>query len=268
MFATLAADEVQVTFRETAALDQSAIGAAADLLSEEERTRCARFMFARDRRDFAIAHALLRQTLSRHHPIPPREWTFVPEPHGKPRISADLTTAADLHFNIAHTHGLVACAVSRGADVGIDVEEIERRSDPLEIASRYFSVIETEDLKRCAPDDRFERFTEIWTLKEAYIKAIGKGLSLPLDEFAFRFEDPSALRFTAATCEATAWSFALFAPTHGHRMAVAARRVGTQVRPRIILQSDAVGRLDDGAPPVRLLPGQRARRRAGHRRHR
>jgi len=147
MFATLAADEVQVTFRETAALDQSAIGAAADLLSEEERTRCARFMFARDRRDFAIAHALLRQTLSRHHPIPPREWTFVPEPHGKPRISADLTTAADLHFNIAHTHGLVACAVSRGADVGIDVEEIERRSDPLEIASRYFSVIETEDLK-------------------------------------------------------------------------------------------------------------------------
>lgn len=246
-----APEDVCVSFCATAALDEPVVVASFGLLSPEEQARCERFVFARDRRDFAIAHALLRRTLSRYYPIAPRDWVFVSEPGGKPRVSDDFAASAQLQFNLAHTNGLVACAVSCSAEVGVDVEAIDRRTDPIEIARRYFSAAEADDLERCAPADRLERFFEIWTLKEAYIKTIGTGLSLPLDEFAFRFDGHSALRLDVAPQHAASCSFALFAPSQRHRMAVAARIVSTAAPPRIVACPDDPVHPDSDAGAIR-----------------
>jgi len=249
----MAAEEVRVTFRATAALDEATIAALFDVLSDEERARCKRFVFPRDRRDFVVAHALLRHTLSRYHPIPPRDWVFVSEAGGKPRLSGDCTGPARLQFNLAHTDGLVACAVSRTAEVGVDVEAFDCRTEPLEIARRYFSAAEAEHLRRCAPADRPGRFVEIWTLKEAYIKAIGKGLSLPLDDFAFGFDGLSTLWFTRTVSDA-AWSFALFAPTERHRLAVAARTARVDGGPAVVVCALAPAHADADADAITIQP--------------
>jgi 4'-phosphopantetheinyl transferase len=227
-------NDVRVNFCVTADLDESALEAALAVLSSSERARCARFVFARHRRDFAIAHALLRQTLSCQYAIAPDEWEFVADAGGKPMLSADLAAAAGLRFNLAHTEGLVACAVSRIGDVGVDVEALRHHRDELGIARRYFSPAEAADLEHCAPADRPVRFIELWTLKEAYIKAVGAGLLLPLDGFTFRFDGASALRFVLDSRDPAVWSFGLFTPSERHRLAVAVRCATSAAPVRIL----------------------------------
>ena len=234
--------DVHVSFCLTSRLEREAIAIAHELLSDDERARCARFVFAHDRRDFAVAHALLRQSLSSWHSIRAHAWTFDTDSNGKPRLSRELAEATQLRFNLAHTHGLVACAISRVADVGVDVEVIGRQVDPLEIAERFFSAGEAGDLACCAPPEQLARFIEIWTLKEAYVKAVGSGLSMRLDEFGFRFDDTSALRFECQSRFDGAWSFALYTPSDRHRLAVAAWRAESVAPPRIAVFPSA---LDD-----------------------
>lgn len=216
--------DVRITYCLTAQLDDRVVRAAVDELSLDERRRCERLAHARDRRDFAAAHALLRRSLSACGDRAPHEWTFTAAARGKPALPADAAERTRLSFNLAHTDGLVACCVARDADVGIDVEAIDRRVDPRRLAARFFSRAEVAELERCPEPLRHIRFIEIWTLKEAYVKALGEGLSHPLDRFAFLFEDPSSLQFqTEQASPNSRWSFALFAPTERHRMAVAVR---------------------------------------------
>jgi 4'-phosphopantetheinyl transferase len=234
------ARDVLVRYRLTYQLTEEAIADARDVLAPDERARCDRFRFPGDRRDFAIAHALLRRTLSTYSEEPPSGWTFVRGEHGKPSIASRHGDAADLAFNIAHTHGLVACAVALGTDIGVDVENIRFDVDGRELARHYFSAMETEWLDACDDGEHAIRFAELWTLKEAFIKAIAIGLSHPLNTFGFRFEGTSALHFSPPPdMDAAAWQFALFAPSPDHRMAVAIRRgIG---RRQAIARDDAAG---------------------------
>jgi 4'-phosphopantetheinyl transferase len=125
-------------------------------------------------------------------------------------------------FNLSHTHGLVACAVARGTSLGIDVERVDRLTAGPEIAARYFAPLEIRMLDGQPPDDYASRFIELWTLKEAYIKAIGTGLAHPLDSFAFVFEGSSGLQFAAPPgIAASDWQFLLAVPAMNHRMAIA-----------------------------------------------
>jgi len=226
--------DLHVSYCLTGALDEGAISAALNQLSPEERARHARFRFARDRRDFAVAHALLRRALSARFQLPPHDWTFVSGTHGKPRLDANLAARTHLSFNLAHTDGLVACIVTHDADVGIDVEAIDRNTDALELARHYFSPSEIADLEQSAPDTRQVRFIEIWTLKEAFVKAVGDGLSCPLDTFGFVFDGPASLRFRATDAvESASWCFALFAPSDRHRLAVAVRDPSRSARPHL-----------------------------------
>jgi 4'-phosphopantetheinyl transferase len=176
----------------------------------------------RDRAAYVAAHALLRQVLSTYDSIPPSAWTFDIRAEGKPVLSGRHPT--DLSFNLSHTCGLVACVACRTRDVGIDVESIDPRVEALEIASRFFSESELAGLRTSVESERPARFAEIWTLKEAYVKATGAGLSTPLHTYAFGYEGATALRFAPAVGEHADWQFALFAPTSDHRMSVAARR--------------------------------------------
>lgn len=204
------------------------VDAAVALLSAEERSRFSRFVNAADRRDYAAAHALLRSALSMHGGSAPHEWSFEPGPDGKPRLAIPLPGPAELTFNLAHTRGLVACAVANGADVGIDVEPIDRGVDALLLADRYFSPEEVESLQACAETIRSTRFVELWVLKEAYLKATGEGLSDALDAVSLRFEGTSAIRLkpSRAGDSAACW-LGLFEPRAGYRLALAVRSTGT-----------------------------------------
>jgi 4'-phosphopantetheinyl transferase len=220
----LAPDHVHIWYHLTEGLDETGEARAVAILSDSERARGQRFVFARDRRDFAAAHALTRRALSRYGDLAPERWRFQEGANGKPSLAAAGGTPP-LTFNLSHTHGLVACAIAPGADVGIDVERVDRQVGAEQIATRFFSPAERADLARCPAGERARRFFELWTLKEAYIKAIGQGLAHPLNTFGFGLNEAGSIAFVPPSdVNMTAWQFALFAPTELHAMAVAVRR--------------------------------------------
>ncbi len=145
---------------------------------------------------------MLSRMLSRFAEVSPAEWRFVAGPFGKPAISypADY---ADLQFNISHTRGLAACAVALNCPVGVDVEAITRQTDCAMLAQTVFSARELAAWRATAPDLQQRDFFRYWTLKEAYIKACGLGLSLPLDSFTFtlREDGPPTLAIHAPSQE-------------------------------------------------------------------
>ena len=167
------------------------------LLSTDERERHQRFRFARHRHDFLVAHALVRKTLSHYAPVEPHDWRFVFNQHQRPEI-ANRRLRETLHFNLSHTHGLIAVAVAVQREVGVDVESFARRRINLDVAHRYFASSETEALFSLPEDQRERRFLRLWTLKESYIKARGMGLALPLGQFAFAdVDDTPRIAFSA-----------------------------------------------------------------------
>src|SRR5437773_12459866 len=113
---------IRIPYCVTAQLDEGAVRVAVAQLSTDERRQCERLVRERDRRDFAVAHALLRRSLSACGDRAPHEWTFTPGPRGKPQLPGVAGARDRLSFNLAHTDGLVACGVTRDADIGIDVE--------------------------------------------------------------------------------------------------------------------------------------------------
>jgi len=211
---------VHVFYQATDAVDEAA---ALAVLSDNERLRHSQFVFDRDRRDYAAAHALLRWSLSRYAPVAPEAWQFRNGPNGKPLIAGDYG-GLPLAFNLSHTHGLVACAIAAHADVGVDVDSVTRAVDE-SVSRRFFAATEQAEIGRAStPRERAERFFELWTLKEAYIKAIGLGLSHPLSTIVFEVRVDHSVTFTApADVDPARWRFIVFAPREDHRLAVAAR---------------------------------------------
>jgi len=215
--------DVRIHYRAVDASDAAAEASARRVLSSDEQERAARFVFARDRAAYVAAHALLRNALSAYEDVSPDAWTFAQNGRDKPALAA-RHAGAGLTFNLAHTEGLVACAIGRGLDVGIDVERLREDVPALELASRFFSPAEVAGLAAGAGSARARRFIELWTLKESYVKAIGQGLSHPLDGFGFALSGSSGLRFEApAGVDAGHWQFVLYAPSARHRLALAVR---------------------------------------------
>ncbi len=198
------------------------------LLNQEEQSRRARFKFARHRHEFLVSRALVRTTLSRYVPAPPKSWEFATNSYGRPEIVAPLGPRT-LRFNLSHTRGLAAVAVCWEHDLGVDVETTERSNATTAIARRFFSPAEVADLEQLALDEQRRTFFHYWTLKEAYIKARGMGLAIPLEHFSFKLSahEPVRISFAAALqddpCQ---WQFEQFSPTPQHRLAIALRRTG------------------------------------------
>src|SRR5262249_29379167 len=151
----------------------------AALLCEEERERCARILHEETQHQCLVTRALVRTTLSRYAEVAPASWRFDANEYGRPALARGQC-GLDLRFNLSHAHGLVACAVALGRAVGIDVEWNRRPPSMLEDVDQFFSPTELGDLAALPPAARVERFFQVWTLKESYIKAHGKGLSMPL----------------------------------------------------------------------------------------
>jgi 4'-phosphopantetheinyl transferase len=196
-------------------------------LDDDERTRAARFVYERDRHQFIAAHALLRTLLQHVAGRPAIEWRFTVGSHGKPALHPDHQLGR-LEFNISHTRGAVACAMTLDHAIGVDIEDIERPGRLIEIADAYFAPDELTILRATPGAEQRALFLRLWTLKEAYIKAHGDGLSLPLDRFAFSLS-PLRIAFAAGSGEdPAAWQFSTLSPTPTHILSVAIRHRGTE----------------------------------------
>jgi 4'-phosphopantetheinyl transferase len=215
-----------------------------DVLSPEERERMQRFVFERDRLSYMAAHGLARLALSTFVPVAPEAWDFQYDANGKPEI-ADST----LCFNISHTHGLVACVITTEIDCGIDVERLNRPTDFHSLAGRVLSPAERAALFGATEAAQPERFFSYWTLKEAYVKARGCGISIPLDQCSF---EP---RVTLVDDDPNDWQFERWSPTAQHVLAVALRSGG---RRRRIVRHQSLTR-SASAPPRDLQDRRTAR---------
>lgn len=197
-----------------------------DILSPAERERMRRFYFERDRLAFLAARGLVRTALSWCVPsVPPGVWEFAYTERGRPEVAAPDVRPV-LRFNISHTRGLVACLLTAHIDCGVDVEKLDRVADFLRLAHKVLSAAEYESLLAAPAHARHELFFGYWTLKEAYVKARGCGISMPLDKCAFEFR-PDGIRPAfdpSLDDDGAGWQFAQWSPTEEHLLAVALRR--------------------------------------------
>ena len=170
----------------------------------------ARFRFDKHRHTYLVSHALLRGALSQIVDITPDQWEFRVNAFGKPCI-ANPSPSYDIRFNLSHTTGMAVLAVAMNRELGVDVEHLGRLETNTDIAERFFAPEEVAELLAQPQDTQSMRFMQYWTLKESYIKAIGMGLSCPLDSFAFLpgtpVDAPALLRVDDPTLSQTKWQF-------------------------------------------------------------
>jgi len=175
---------------------------------------------------------MVRRVLSSYLDRPPEWWEFETNRHGRPEIS-NAGVPPGLRFNLSHTRGFVAIIVHDEIDAGVDVERTDRVRNLRGLAKRVFAEPERDELLALDPLALEERFYQLWTMKEAFIKAKGKGLAIPLD--AFWFEGDAESEFTLRCREDVdedpgSWSFTLHKPTPAHVLATACRS-GSNARP-------------------------------------
>ncbi|MCW8876727.1 MAG: 4'-phosphopantetheinyl transferase superfamily protein [Kangiellaceae bacterium] len=157
------------------------------LLDDKEREQRSRFHFKKHRHQYLITRAMVRTILSLYADnISPEQWAFAKNDYGKPCIANPLMETR-LNFNLSHTENLILMGVTLDNEIGVDVEYLPRIGNMLDIANRFFSPLEIKQLHELPIEEQKERFFDLWTLKEAYIKACGMGLSIPLDEFNYSF---------------------------------------------------------------------------------
>jgi len=205
------------------------------LLSPPERERLDRMVAGR-RDGYLLAHGLLRLALAHDSGVAAAAWELG-DTGGQPQLRGPAGAPAP-RVSLSHTAGLVACAIA-DADVGVDVEDRERRVALVDLADRYFAAAEAADVRARGDADRRARFFEYWTLKEAYAKARGAGLSLPLDQIRFAIDgDATVAELGPALADRGGdWTFVRARPTARHQLAAAVRSGGRPVTVRI----------DDGA---------------------
>ena len=227
----LGRDDVEVSFTDPAALrDAARRDAALELLTPDERETVGRFRFERDRLIHLAARALVRRSLSRCGDVDPRAWRFAATPYGRPEITAPAATR--LRFNTSHTVGLAMVAVVLDRDVGVDVERVPAAL-PADVVDSSFCEVERAALRAAPAHERAALFTELWTLKEAYAKARGLGLSLALDSFAFALGPPRLV----AGDDPAEWHVLTMSPTAAHRASVCVR-VGLHQSLRVRTRQD------------------------------
>ncbi|HZR59126.1 MAG TPA: 4'-phosphopantetheinyl transferase superfamily protein [Terriglobales bacterium] len=202
-----------------------------ELLNAAEKEQEPRFYFARDRHRYLVTRALVRTVLSRYVSIHPKEWIFSTNAYGRPEIVNTQARDACLSFNISHTHSLIVMGVTKRRALGVDVENFRAREVSIDIADRYFAPQEVAALTAAPLHQQQYRFFEYWTFKEAYIKARGMGLSLPLDKFSFHYPDDHAVEIAIhpeLADDSGRWQFWQFCPSPEYLVAICAERSGAK----------------------------------------
>jgi 4'-phosphopantetheinyl transferase len=220
---TLGAKEVHV-WRTPLDLTSIIVQRLRQFLSSDELVRAGRFHFERDRKHFIVARGCLRAILSRYLKVHAAEIEFVYGDKGKPYLSGTCADTQPFYFNLAHSAGLAVYALTSICEIGIDLERIRPEFTGDEIANRFFSPGEVSCLNQMSANLRPEAFFNCWTRKEAFIKATGMGLSLPLDEFEVTLapgQPAQLLRTNWDEAEAFRWSIKSIDAGTGYIAAVA-----------------------------------------------
>lgn len=220
--------EVHVWYIKPEAIhDEVVLHACMEVLSEQEREHCRRFRFPQDNHHYLVSHALVRKVLSKYVAISPGEWVFSRSDHGRPEVANPGLPA--VRFNLSHTRGLAACIVTLSSDCGIDTEKIYARHNPIGVAKRMFSNAEYQYMLQLKDREQLDYFFTRWTLREAYVKARGIGISFPTHKLNFDIESPCeiTIEFQADIQDISEdWQFELLRLTEEHIMAVAIRQQG------------------------------------------
>ena len=191
--------------------------AALSLLSEDERARFDQFKIPKVKHRFAIARASMRTVLAETAGMKPKDVRFHYGPQGKPSIARECNPN-DIRFNLSHSGDTAILAVVVGREVGADVERLRDNLSFQKLATRFFSPAEADSLSGLEAGSLKRQFFRIWTAKEAYIKAVGLGLRIPLDRFAFRFAQDGTPELADTSHDPTQrskWLFHQFEPAAG-----------------------------------------------------
>lgn len=198
-----ASDEVHVWRIELDCATKAVAALRATLSSEEEqRATCFRSVELRER--WTVAHGALRCILATYARCEPEVLEFREGPQGKPALASPVE---DIPFNLTHTRGLALVAIAGSGRVGIDAETVRPESEVADLSSRFFAPAEAAEILALSPDARLAAFFTCWTRKEAFVKALGGGLSVPLDRFqvSVRCDEPARLLWVEGE-EASRWS--------------------------------------------------------------
>jgi len=195
----------------------------ASTLNREERDRAARFRFSQDRRRFEAGRGLLRHVLGGYVASPPAGIRFVYGPQGKPAIAGEGGPTR-VEFNLSHSGEWALLGVTRGRAIGVDIEAVRRIPELEDLANRNFAPAELNHVLRLPPGRRTEGFYTCWTRKEAFVKAMGGGLSVALTRFVVSIDPlaPAEIRSIDGSTQAAAgWSLFGFRPLAGYAAAAA-----------------------------------------------
>ncbi|MFT6577919.1 MAG: 4'-phosphopantetheinyl transferase [Zhongshania sp.] len=189
------------------------------MLSPAELEQYQQLIHGNNGRDYLVSRALLRTVLSEYCGLAPEKISFCVNAYGKPELSNSEAQGL-IQFNTAHTSGLTVCVVTRDNDVGVDVESRAENRSILNMADDYFSALELQALNGRADDQQLDYFYRYWTLKEAYIKARGEGLSIPLHDFSVVLDDQGAFSGFVGP-EADRWDFGILCKNLNYTAALA-----------------------------------------------
>lgn len=156
------------------------------IINKKEKEKVSRYIFEKDQQNCLVTRALVRFLLSSCTHLHPEEFKFIENKYGKPDLVPGLLDIP-VKFNLSHSGGVTACALTLDNDIGLDIENCQRQID-LNIADRFFSASEANYLNQCSQKEKQNVFYDFWTLKESYIKARGEGLSIGLDKFSFKLD--------------------------------------------------------------------------------
>jgi 4'-phosphopantetheinyl transferase len=198
---------------------ESDVATCRSWLSDEERDRAARFHFEEHRHRFVVSHGVQRALLAQFEQKHPQDIAYTYGLKGKPSMTK---TTSGVHFNMSHCGSVAVYAFTSGCEIGVDVERVRPLPGMEDIAERFFARGEVEELMAFPEPERAAAFFTCWTLKEAYIKATGDGLSVPLDSFCVSLRSEHSLQnLEVGADQPETWVLNSLSLLHGHIGALA-----------------------------------------------
>jgi 4'-phosphopantetheinyl transferase len=227
-FPELSINKVHIFYADTSALDNIDRELTDNWLDQSEQNKVEKLHFLRDKTLYQLSHYMLRWVLSQYLNMQPQQIEFDTNQYGKPSVKG----CNKLFFNLSHTNGVSVIALSKNKTIGIDVEKINPKIEVNSIADNFFHPNEVKQLNQLSQNERPSAFYKIWTLKEAYIKAKGMGLSIPLRDFNFNFDSPNIVdvNFNYSLKEIPSdWKFTSYESEKYHNFIVSVAAISSQL---------------------------------------